>query len=323
MSTYINIDTGKRSDKRTTGPCEFELTSSQTSSWFRPPRMVREVSNNMHNRTHEFATTIGVCSFVTPYEINDTPIRLDTTPVLYLDIHSRGYNDIHLVSSIDGLDPDTKFVLVQDEIQNDDAGNPVWIRWKSKMRQSMRFKRDGDFVFRLYDKDGVTIPIDDQELVALAGTPVVDYKTTVPLPPYTYGANVITLTGAPTTLNIDGNTLVNGDTVLITTGQQTTDNGVYTVGGVGVGITFTRVVNFQSTDAVTAGTYVDVMSGIVHGGQRWVLDTDVAAVDTDPVTFTQDTEYHLPERQVHAVFELMPYDRDNLTDATSSLRIGV
>jgi len=324
MASYINIDTGKRVDKKNFRPGHFTITGNQGSSWFRAPRTVSSNPSSMRHRADDFVTNISIDSFITPYQIDDSTapgINLADTPVLHLDFFTAGYNDIHLISAIEGENPDTKFILIQDEIQSNAAGDPVWIKWKSKMTQTMRFKRDGDLTFRVYDKDGNTIPFDDQNLVKFGDVRV---KTAAPLPPYVYTPDTITLNTSTPIVVIDGVTLGVADigtAVLITTGQALTDNGVYSLTGVSP-IVFTRVAPFTTTLSVDRGTFVSVTEGTIHFRQIWAL-SETATVDTDDVIFQQDTELGFPDKQVNAVFEVIPYERETLTDFTRDLRFGV
>lgn len=342
MATYIDIDTGKRPDKIRTQPSEFILNESQTSSWFRPPRMTRNHPTNLSfsnsdgyggyrlNPNHsiqEFVTVAGVSSFITPYEISAGNFLSDEVPILYVDIHSRSQRDVHLVSGIDSTNPDAKFVLYRDAVLTDDAGTKKWIRWKSKMKQAMRFKRDGVFEFRVFDKDGNTINIDDRELAVFAGTPTVRVKTIGVLPSATYGVNTITGTTGSNVLVIDGVTTAINDYILVNDETNPINNGIYQrTADAGADWQLTRAVGFQVGDTPARGTYVDVTEGTIYADQRWVLFDDFVAptnvVGTDPVSFTVDTDHFFEDRQIHAVFEMTPYvNSDDYSNQLQGMKI--
>jgi hypothetical protein len=97
----------------------------------------------------------------------------------------------------------------------------------------------------------------------------------------------LALTGG-TTLSIDGVTLANGDRVLLknqTTGSQ---NGIYTVGGIGTAYTLTR-----ATDADTAakilGATVYVTDGTANKFTQWSLTANQITLGTTNLTWGQQT----------------------------------
>lgn len=91
-----------------------------------------------------------------------------------------------------------------------------------------------------------------------------------------------------TSLAIDGVTLVNGDRVLLkdqTTGSQ---NGVYTVGGVGTSVTLTRAADADASAEVTGGLFTWITEGTANADTAWVLTTnDPITLGTTSLTFQQ------------------------------------
>ena len=82
-------------------------------------------------------------------------------PVLFLDIHCRTFNDVHLITSINGDKRDAKFVCQFTSIQTDHTNTPTWLHYKAGVEQVMRFKKDDPFVIRIFGRDGSTLPSQD------------------------------------------------------------------------------------------------------------------------------------------------------------------
>lgn len=102
-------------------------------------------------------------------------------------------------------------------------------------------------------------------------------------------ATTITLGG--TTLTIDGQTMANGETVLVkdsVTGGSggTFNNGVYTVGGIGSSVVLTRV-PWMDTAGEIDGIYVLVQDGSANVGTLWFTVSEVNTLGTDAISFTQ------------------------------------
>ena len=172
MSNYFVLESQLRNKAEYPNPAEFEVEPAQTRGWFREPRRVRALSQNPQTMSLDFVSAIEVKHVVTPYHITDPPGNppvvppVDPIPYLYLDLHSRSYNDQYLINTIGGSNRDARFLLIRDKIFYDDVGRPVWVLWTSAMEQVLRFKRDDPLFFRLYTADGKTLPIVDSE-----GTP--------------------------------------------------------------------------------------------------------------------------------------------------------
>lgn len=74
-------------------------------------------------------------------------------PRIYLDFHSNTYKDTRMIRTINGVNSDAKFVLIQDRIQFSAVGQPMWIQYKS-MQQTMRFKKDDQMTITFTDRNG-------------------------------------------------------------------------------------------------------------------------------------------------------------------------
>lgn len=70
-----------------------------------------------------------------------------------------------------------------------------------------------------------------------------------------------------TSIVIDGVTLANGDRVLLKNQTTTSQNGIYTVGGVGTSVTLTRSTDADTTAEIAGGT-ISIDQG-TQGGQLW------------------------------------------------------
>ena len=164
MSTYIDLNSSLRNRSQYPNPACYLVDTCQLTGWYRNARTVRATGQNPAARPLEFVTTIRPLTLTTPYQINDAGDTFADTPRLYLDFHSTRYNDVYLITSIGGVQKEAKFVFVQDAIQRNESGDPIWIHWRSdKMEQTMRFSRDNPVIFCLLDLCGEKIIIEDEE----------------------------------------------------------------------------------------------------------------------------------------------------------------
>lgn len=98
----------------------------------------------------------------------------------------------------------------------------------------------------------------------------------------------ITLPPGGTTLSIDGVTMANGDRVLLKNQSTGSQNGIYTVSGIGSSVVLTRATDADSSAEVTAGMFTFVAEGTTQADTGWVLTTnDAITLDTTALTFTQ------------------------------------
>lgn len=105
-------------------------------------------------------------------------------------------------------------------------------------------------------------------------------------------ATTITIGG--TTLTVDGQTMANGDRMLVkdattgVAGAGTADNGIYTVGGIGSSVVLTRSTDADTTGELGGGDTVWVNQGTVQADTAWTITTDGAiTIGTTGITWTQ------------------------------------
>jgi len=149
MSSFIDLDSLHRDRVAYPNPCDYELTPSQVTTWFRSAREVRATAPNANTRPVEFVTEISIVHFTMPYDED-----LAALPRLYIDFHARQYNDQYLVNTISGIHPGARFVAVPCRIQTDSDTVPVWIHYSCNMKQTLRFKRDDSVVLRITTRSG-------------------------------------------------------------------------------------------------------------------------------------------------------------------------
>ena len=96
------------------------------------------------------------------------------------------------------------------------------------------------------------------------------------------------LTGNGVSLDIDGETVLDDDRVLLKNQTLGKENGIYVVSGVGVDIELTRAIDADADAEVTQGMSTDIVEGTVNGRTRWLLTTaDPIVVDTTSLTFIE------------------------------------
>jgi hypothetical protein len=111
---------------------------------------------------------------------------------------------------------------------------------------------------------------------------------------YDNGASGVgaTLTNADTqaAFSLDGQSPSATQRVLIKNQASTFQNGIYTVTDVGSGATnwvLTRTTDYDAPAEITPGDLVPISAGTVNANTLWLQTATVAAVGTDPVTFSQ------------------------------------
>lgn len=156
MSSFIDLDSIWRDREMFPNENKYGLTPNQIETWFRESRTVRAFPQEPSTRPVEFATTINMKYLSLPY----TDI-LSTFPRIYVNFSCREYKDVRLINTIDGRLPEAKFICQFDKVQNDSAGNPIWLHYKCEMEQTMRFKRDDIITFELTSRNGSTLPQND------------------------------------------------------------------------------------------------------------------------------------------------------------------
>jgi hypothetical protein len=124
--------------------------------------------------------------------------------------------------------------------------------------------------------DSVSIGLDFKESVRLAGLS-------------TDGSSGnFTITGHGASATLDGNAVVNGDRVLLKHQTDSSENGIYTITGVGSDVVFTRATDADSDSEVTSGMFFFVEEGGSNAYTGWILNTDEPfTLDTTDISFSQ------------------------------------
>ncbi len=165
MASFIDLDSIWRDREIYPNPSDYQLTPSQVESWFRSARTIRAFPANPSTQPLDFSMSVNIKHLTLPYD--DSIVSL---PRVYIDFHSRRYNDIHLIQTIDGRHPDARFICIPHRIQTDADGIPIWIHYNCNMEQVMRFKRDDMMIFQITTRDGSVLPNFDT-LVPIAPDP--------------------------------------------------------------------------------------------------------------------------------------------------------
>ncbi|MDB4769404.1 hypothetical protein OAG24_00415 [bacterium] len=178
MSTYFHLDSLFRDRETWPNPASYEVKPDQVATWFRQARSVRAHPQNPSTSPLEFVSSINLHHLIIPYDASFVGL-----PVLYVEFRSKKYNDIHLVHSIEGNKADVQYVCVLEKIQNDSAGDPMWIHFRSTMEQVMRFRRGDEIIFKVTTRDGSVLPNVDT-LVPIAADPNKQILATFDVIPY-------------------------------------------------------------------------------------------------------------------------------------------
>jgi hypothetical protein len=186
MSTFIDLDSIWRDRLTYPNPAFYEVTPDQVNTWFASARSIRATPQNNNTRPLEFATDVSLQVLTLPY--NST---LVTYPRIYLDFHSKLYNDRFLISTINGVNPEARFICVLDKIQYDSNNNPIWMHYRSTMKQTLRFKRDDSVVFAITTRDGSILPFFIDNNTDLPIDPTQQTLATFELIPYIRDAKYV------------------------------------------------------------------------------------------------------------------------------------
>ena len=82
-----------------------------------------------------------------------------------------------------------------------------------------------------------------------------------------------TLTTASASLVVDGHTVANGDRILVMSQTDNTQNGIYTVSGVGTAVILTRATD-ADTGSELASAFVFVRNGTIYANTGWTQTTN-------------------------------------------------
>lgn len=156
MATFIDLDSFWRDRETYPNENDYELSSNKIHTWFRAPRTVRSSPQYTGFSPLEFSTTVNIRYMTLPYTDD-----LAELPRIYVNFRSKHYKDVHLITSIEGKQMDSKFICVPEKVQNDSNGDPLWIHYKCLMEQAMRFNRGDPIVLQLTTRSGEVLPQQD------------------------------------------------------------------------------------------------------------------------------------------------------------------
>ncbi len=177
MSTFVHLDSTYRDRQQYPNPADFRLSPNKLTGWTSQSRTVRALPPSVPAPL-EFVTSVRALDLTIPY--SQTFITL---PYLYVDFHTKTYDDQNLVFSIDQTLRSTRFIFTNPSIQYDGAGIPIWIHWFCSMDQVMRIKRNDDVIFTV-TTDGNTPLTNLDAVIPLPLDPSKQIKATFGLTPY-------------------------------------------------------------------------------------------------------------------------------------------
>jgi hypothetical protein len=169
MSSYY-ILTSKLRDRNTwPNPAQYEINDEQVRTWSKEPRNVSATSTRPGSRVVEAYQSLQIKTCYMPYtDITYTTQDgtvvtepLTNIPVLYVDIHTRNYNDSSLINSPDNIHRKDKFLLTKSHVDYDALGLPRWIFYHCNMDQVTRYARNEPVWVSFSQEDGRTIVIPD------------------------------------------------------------------------------------------------------------------------------------------------------------------
>lgn len=134
---------------------------------------------------------IPFAQYATIIDNLDTASALVEFPRLYVDFHSRFYNDTKMLKTVNGVLSDAKFVIGIDRVQLDDTARPIWIHYKSHGEQVYRFKRDDPVVLRFMTRDGSLISFFDEKDLTIPTNPQRQSMVTFAMTPFIKDASFV------------------------------------------------------------------------------------------------------------------------------------
>lgn len=159
MSNFIDLDSFYRDRETYPNENEYQISNQGVASWFRKSRSVTNLPQDPNTQPVDYVTSIRVKYLTLPYSDD-----LSEVPRVYIDFRSRDYKDINLISTIGGEHSQDKFICEFHKIQNDRNGDPLWIIYKCKMTQVMRFNRKDNVLLRISSRNGNTLPQQDDNI---------------------------------------------------------------------------------------------------------------------------------------------------------------
>jgi hypothetical protein len=153
MANFIDLDSTWRDRDVYPNENSYEVDSHQVSTWCKNSRTVRALPQNPNTQPLDFSTTIAIKYLTLPYTDD-----LSELPRVYINFYSKKYKDVNLINSINNIQYNTKFICTHDRIQNDRNNIPLWIHYKCKMKQTMRFAMGEPILFQITTRDGTILP---------------------------------------------------------------------------------------------------------------------------------------------------------------------
>lgn len=147
MAYYIELDSATRNRHMYANPHKYQVEPGQVKTW----------SQSTFGTQDTERMSVRVVNVIIPYVA-----ALKSEPRLYLDVHSVNRDDLFKVNCMDGNHRRAKFVLIQDKIQDNSAGSPAWMHFKTgDMAQVLRIQRGGPLAIEIFDRDGTTVSGND------------------------------------------------------------------------------------------------------------------------------------------------------------------
>jgi hypothetical protein len=179
MSTFIDLDSIFRDRTDYPNPANYEVTAKQTEAWSKNVKTVKPFSQNPNTRPLSYVYNVSLFCLTIPYDES-----LVALPRLYVDFHSKSYNDINTMNSIEQKQYRSRFVCFPEKIQNDSQGVPTWIHYKSPMEQTLRFKLDDIVCFTILTRDTNVLDIFEETDFDIPIDPLKQTMATFQLIPY-------------------------------------------------------------------------------------------------------------------------------------------
>lgn len=149
MSTFFYLDSNYRRDQ-TESPSSFRVFPDQTANWPLNARTINVVQPTIYNQSLDFLSKTALLDLFIFY---DGVISEPFVKVIFYNIE---YNDNFSINTLDDQ-TDVKFIARQYKEYTDG-----WTRYTSEMKQLMRLKRKGTFVFKILDKDNNIVNVGQQ-----------------------------------------------------------------------------------------------------------------------------------------------------------------
>lgn len=156
MATYVNMDSLYRDRGSYPNENSYELFPGQVEMWFKQPRTTTSTAHNPATRPLSFGYAMRLTTLVVPY--SDVVAGY---PIVYVQFQANIYKDPRLIDAPDGNHSTAQFICNFHKIQNDSAGEPLWIHYTCSMKQFMRFVSGQPITFEISGRSGYPLPQQD------------------------------------------------------------------------------------------------------------------------------------------------------------------